>query len=100
MEQPITVRTALQAVLIALALSLLAPRRVEPQGIEPVRAPSVNSYGVAGMSQLFSAEPVGAGRVNLHLRGNLYQQDRAFTGSLREGAQITTASGGVAAGFN
>jgi outer membrane protein OmpA-like peptidoglycan-associated protein len=89
---------AISALLVAAAL--LAPTLSHSQTIEPARAPSVNPYGVAGMSQVISAEPVGQGRVNLHVRGNFFKQEQAMPGAQVEGAQITTASAGAAAGLN
>lgn len=88
------------APVLLLAAGLLAALPVHSQAIEPARAPSVNPYGVAGLSQVISAEPVGQGRINLQVRGNFFRQDQAMPGAQIEGAQITTASGGIAAGLN
>jgi outer membrane protein OmpA-like peptidoglycan-associated protein len=81
-----------------LSLGLIAS--AVAQVIEPVRAPSVNPYGVNGMSQVISAETIGAGRLNLQLRGNFFNQEVTMPGSQVAGADITTVSGGVAAGLN
>jgi outer membrane protein OmpA-like peptidoglycan-associated protein len=89
---------AISALLVAAAL--LAPNLSHSQTIDPARAPSVNPYGVAGLSQVISAEPVGQGRVNLHVRSNFFKQEQAMPGAQVEGAQITTASAGAAAGLN
>ncbi len=87
-----------------LAFSLLAlGTTVHAQGktsAEPIRAASVTPYGTHGMSNVISAEGVGAGRANLQLRGNFYKQYQAFPGTPAEGSQITTVSGGVALGLN
>jgi outer membrane protein OmpA-like peptidoglycan-associated protein len=88
---------ALSAGALALGLCFGA---AEAQSIDPARAPSLNPYGVAGMSQIISAEPVGAGRVNLQVRANFYPQYNEFPEAPPDGAQITTASGGIAAGLN
>jgi outer membrane protein OmpA-like peptidoglycan-associated protein len=85
---------------VAFALLVPTPVRAAPESIEPARAPSVTPYGVAGMSNVISAEAVGEGRLNLQVRANFYQQDRVFTGSPELDAQITTMSGGIAAGLN
>lgn len=70
------------------------------QVIEPTHAASVNPYGVNGLSQVVSAEPVGAGRLNLQLRGNFFRQDATITGAQPSGAEITTVSGGIGMGLN
>lgn len=85
---------------LALALGLFANAAAQEPAIEPVRASSVNPYGVNGMSQVISAENLGAGRLNLQLRGNFYRQEQAMPNAPDEGAQITTISGGVGAGLN
>jgi outer membrane protein OmpA-like peptidoglycan-associated protein len=82
---------------IALAGSLsLASAQV----IEPTRAASVTPYGVPGMANVTSAAPVGAGRANLQLRGNYFEQSRSFPGAMPSGSGITTVSGGLALGLN
>lgn len=85
---------------LALTLGVLANAAAQDPAIEPVRAASVNPYGVNGMSQVISAENLGAGRLNVQLRGNFYRQEQAMPGASDEGAQITTISGGVGAGLN
>ncbi len=82
-----------------LALGLASPIVADPE-IEPIRAASVTPYGVNGMSNVTSAEPVGLGRVNIHIRGNFYEQAWGFAGAPSGGTQVTTASGGVAMGLN
>jgi len=91
-------RTAATLAAAALALGSLASAGA--QAIEPVRASSVNPYGMNGMSQVISAEPLGAGRVNLHVRGNFFKQEQAMPGAQDKGAEITTISGGAAVGLN
>jgi outer membrane protein OmpA-like peptidoglycan-associated protein len=68
--------------------------------IEPMRAASVTPYATPGMSHVISADNVGAGRANMQLRANFYQQDRTFVNAPPSGSQITTVSGGVALGLN
>jgi outer membrane protein OmpA-like peptidoglycan-associated protein len=90
-------RAALVAVLACAGfLSPLA----RAQAIEPARAAAVTPYGVLGLSNVTSAEPVGDGRLNFNLRGSFYRQDRAFIGAPAEGARVTTATGAVALGLN
>jgi outer membrane protein OmpA-like peptidoglycan-associated protein len=93
-----TPRTAALAGLATLALGLLA--NTGAQTIEPVRAASANPYGINGMSQVISAEPLGAGRLNIQVRGNLFRQDQAMPGAQPAGTDITTGSGGIAIGLN
>lgn len=50
---------------LALTLGVLANAAAQDPAIEPVRAASVNPYGVNGMSQVISAENLGAGRLNV-----------------------------------
>jgi outer membrane protein OmpA-like peptidoglycan-associated protein len=100
MNQSLTLRAALLASLIALAFALLLPTRAASQALEPVRAASVTPYGVLGMSHVISAEPVGAGRANLHVRGNFYWQDNVIATAPPPDSRVTTASGGVAIGLN
>ncbi len=86
---------------IITACAVLALATVShTQVIEPTHAASVNPYGVNGMSQVISAEPVGAGRMNLQLRGNFFRQDATITGAQPSGAEITTVSGGIGMGLN
>lgn len=91
-----TLATSATSVILALGLAVGANAQV----IEPTRAASVNPYGVNGLSQVISAEPVGAGRLNLQLRGNFFRQDATITGAQPSGAEITTVSGGVGMGLN
>jgi outer membrane protein OmpA-like peptidoglycan-associated protein len=84
----------------AFASILLLTGPTAAQTLEPTRAASITPYGVLGMSQITSAEPVGSGRAMLQFRGNFYKQERAFVGGPVEGARITTASGGLAIGLN
>jgi outer membrane protein OmpA-like peptidoglycan-associated protein len=62
--------------------------------------PTTNPYGTVGMSQIVSAEPLGAGRLNLQFRGNFYEQKEAFVGTPAKNDQITTATFGAALGLN
>ncbi len=70
------------------------------QAIEPARAASVTPYGVNGMSNVTSAEPVGEGRANIHVRANYFRHDAGYPGTPAEGARVTTVSGGLALGLN
>lgn len=67
---------------------------------QPALEPGASPYGTLGMSQVISAEPMGAGRLTLQLRGNFYQQDAASTGTQVHGTQITSATGAAALGMN
>jgi len=62
--------------------------------------PTTNPYGTAGMSNVVSAEPLGAGRIGMQLRGNFYQQNEAFPGTPVDKAQVTTLTLGTALGLN
>jgi outer membrane protein OmpA-like peptidoglycan-associated protein len=88
------------AVLAAIAFTgfLAAPARA--QAIEPARAEAVTPYGVLGLSNVTSAEPVGEGRFNLQVRGNFYRQEREIPGAPEQWARVTTASGGAAYGLS
>jgi outer membrane protein OmpA-like peptidoglycan-associated protein len=87
--------------IIAMAACMALPAVAqEKPAAEPTRAPSMTPYGTVGMSNVISAENVGAGRGNIQLRGNFYKQDRDFPGGPSSGTQITTASGGIALGLN
>jgi outer membrane protein OmpA-like peptidoglycan-associated protein len=93
---------ARRAVPLALAFAgaLLCGAHAQEGTIEPARAASTTPYGTNGMSHVTSAEPVGAGRANLQIRGNFYRQDMAIAGAPAADAGITTASGGLALGLN
>jgi outer membrane protein OmpA-like peptidoglycan-associated protein len=88
------------ALLAVALLAATAAHSQEKTTIEPTRAASVTPYGTLGLSNVISAEGVGAGRANLHLRGNFYKQDQGFAGTPAEGTQVTTVNGGVALGLN
>jgi len=90
-------RMKLLLCLRALALPLLLSQGVKSQD---TLGPTTNPYGTAGMSQVVSAEPLGAGRLNFQFRGNYYQQQDAFQGTPAKGDKITTATLGGALGLN
>ncbi len=62
--------------------------------------PTRTSFGTVGMSNVISAEPLGAGRLGMQLRGNLYPQSKAQPGTPGKDAQITTLTFGAALGLN
>ena len=66
------------------------------QQMEPTR----NPYGTSGMSNVISAEPLGAGRLGMMFRGNLYQQSQAMPGTIGNDGQVTTLSFGAGLGLN
>ncbi len=76
---------------------LLALQNVNAQD---TLGPTTNPYGTAGMSQVVSAEPLGAGRLSVQLRGNFYEQKDAYAGTPAKNAQITTSTFGAALGLN
>src|SRR5580658_9048437 len=62
--------------------------------------PTTNPYGTTGMSNVVSAEPLGAGRIGMQLRGNFYEQNNAYPGTPAQNAQVTTLTLGTALGLN
>jgi len=87
---------------LRLCFRVLVPLLLLIQGVwsQDTLGPTTNPYGTVGMSQVVSAEPLGAGRLNMQLRGNYYKQQEAFPGTPTQGDQITTATFGAALGLN
>jgi outer membrane protein OmpA-like peptidoglycan-associated protein len=88
-----------------VAVTLAAASFSHAQEIMPSRAASVNPNGTLGMSQVIGAEGVGAGTVNLSVRGALYNQARSMSNVSRAGetlynGQVSTATLGAALGLN
>lgn len=67
---------------------------------EPTRASSQTPYATHGLTRVISAEPVGAGRMNINVGATFYSQSNTVTTTVPPDAQITTASGAVALGLN
>lgn len=90
----------------ALAFAFLATQPyAQDAEIMPTRASSVNPNGTVGMSQVISAEGIGAGQVNLTVQGTLYNQSRTMAnvthaGGVLTNSQISTATLGAALGLN
>jgi outer membrane protein OmpA-like peptidoglycan-associated protein len=77
-----------------------APANYGSEPMSMVMEPTINPYGTVGMSNVVSAEPLGAGRVSLELKGNFYQQQDAFAGTPNKNTDVTTATLGAALGLN
>jgi outer membrane protein OmpA-like peptidoglycan-associated protein len=71
-----------------------------PTAFEPTRASSQTPYATNGLSNVISAETIGAGRMNVALRANFYKQDNNVINTVSPDAQVTTVSGAVALGLN
>ncbi len=66
------------------------------QTVEPTTTP----FGTVGMSNVTSAEPLGAGRLGAQERANFYEQSEAGPGTPAKDAQITDVTAGAALGLN
>jgi len=53
-------------------------------------SPATTMMGTRGLSQVSSAEPMGAGRLTINLTSTWYKQDMAFTGTPPQGADVAT----------
>ncbi len=69
--------------------------------IDEVYEPTSNWNGTRGLTQVISAESMGAGRLTLHGHGTLYQQDRNFAGTTAsKGTNVSTGMGAVSFGLS
>ena len=65
---------------------------------QPVLEPETNPNGTLGMSNLVSGEAMGIGRLTVNMRGNFYQQQKAFVGAPAKNVQVYTGTGALAFG--
>ncbi len=77
-----------------------APSKYGSMPMSQVMEPTLNPYGTVGMSNVVSAEPLGAGRIGAELRGNFYQQSHFSAGTPAKNTDVTTATLGAAMGLN
>ncbi|HAJ78954.1 MAG TPA: hypothetical protein DCO75_04215, partial [Fibrobacteres bacterium] len=69
------------------------------QGDQPLN-PSTTCYSMRGMTQISSAEPLGAGRLTITAQGSWYQQQRNFSNAPDSAANIITGIGSMSFGIN
>jgi outer membrane protein OmpA-like peptidoglycan-associated protein len=62
--------------------------------------PATTCYSTRGMTQISSAEPLGAGRLTITAQGAWYQQQRTFSNAPDSAANIITGIGSMSFGIN
>jgi outer membrane protein OmpA-like peptidoglycan-associated protein len=62
--------------------------------------PSVTCYATRGLTQISSAEALGAGRFTVGVQGSWYQQTRTFPNAPESTANIITSIGAMSFGIN
>ena len=62
--------------------------------------PSLTCYATRGLTQVSSAEALGAGRFSVGLQGAWFQQKREFENAPDSGASIITGIGAISFGIN
>jgi flagellar motor protein MotB len=85
--------------LIASAHCIVAAALPGAQGESTVN-PSLTYYGNRGLTQVSSAEALGAGRLSVGIVGTWYQQQREFRNAPDSGASIITGIGSMSFGVN
>ncbi|HEX7511443.1 MAG TPA: hypothetical protein VF335_09100, partial [Chitinivibrionales bacterium] len=96
-RSPVTLRS--QAVAVFFGIVCIMAARSWSQEEQAVN-PTTSGNASRGMTQISSAEPLGAGRLTLSLQGAWYQQQRPFFGAPDSGANILTALGAMSFGIN
>jgi outer membrane protein OmpA-like peptidoglycan-associated protein len=104
------IRKILTSAILSAALLFGFSPYVNAQGVEDDfefdesewinNVPATSYWGLRGLTQTVSAEPLGAGRFSIAVSGSYFKQDQAGFTAPNKGAHVTTFRGALAWGLN